>query len=206
MTDYVEIVWRRNRGWPWPEDSWGLTPMYGEDGWCPVCGVPQHSQRGPLVLQKRGLTPVGAWVPHWQSDAYCLEESLRDRGENLGLVFREVASPSGDLLDAVQVMIQPSEREWFDPAQLTRRIESVHSVAGEACPACGVWKWMPVGMDILPPPPPSLLADTPPVIASPEWFGAGYASFRQIVWRRDVAEFLIDSGPKDFRLQEIRSN
>lgn len=36
MNDYVEIVLRRNRGWPWPEDSWGLSPMYGEDGWCRV--------------------------------------------------------------------------------------------------------------------------------------------------------------------------
>lgn len=34
MTEYVELHLERNRGWPWPEDSWGLTPTFGEDGWC----------------------------------------------------------------------------------------------------------------------------------------------------------------------------
>lgn len=32
MNEYVELYLKRNRGWPWPEDSWGLTPMFGEDG------------------------------------------------------------------------------------------------------------------------------------------------------------------------------
>lgn len=42
--------------------------MYGEDGWCRACGVPQRAQCGSMVLQRKGLTVAGAWVPNWQFD------------------------------------------------------------------------------------------------------------------------------------------
>lgn len=204
MNDYVEIVLRRNRGWPWPEDSWGLMPIYGEDGWCRVCGVPQHPQSGSIVLQSRGLTVSGAWVPNWQFDVYCMESEFGARAEaDFGLTFRSVRSPKGEL-DAVQVIIDSSQDQWFRPGDLDRLISPIHGVASEECAVCGIVRWMPVGMDTLPPPPVELLASEPPVVASPEWFGAGYRSFRQIIWRRDVAVFMLSVGPKDFRIQELR--
>src|SRR4051794_23741614 len=77
MTDFVELYVKRNRGWPWPEDSWGLTPMFGEDGWCRYCGVPLRAQCASLVLQRKSVTAVeGAWVPNWQFDAICVEQRL----------------------------------------------------------------------------------------------------------------------------------
>jgi hypothetical protein len=51
---------KRNRGWPWPENSYGLTPLFGEDGWCRSCGVPRHPQTGSLILQRKSFKVRGA--------------------------------------------------------------------------------------------------------------------------------------------------
>ncbi len=204
MSDYVEIVLRRNRGWPWPENSWGLTPMYGEDGWCHTCGVPKRAQTGPIVLQRKGLKIEGAWVPNWQFDVYCLAPAIADAAsERFGIGLRPIASVTEPIIDASQVAIDSTAEPWFDLADLNRLIASIHGHASETCSECGVTRWMPVGMDVLPGPPDSVMAEQPAVVASPEWFGAGKQSFRQILWRRDVADFLLASSPKDFKLQEV---
>lgn len=133
-----------------------------------------------------------------------MESDFRARAEaDFGLTFRSVRSPKGEL-DAVQVVIDSSQDKWFLPGELDKLISPIHGVASEECAVCGIVRWMPVGMDILPPPPVEVLASEPPVVASPEWFGAGYQSFRQVVWRRDVADFMLSVGPKDFRIQELR--
>lgn len=204
MSDYVEIVLRRNRGWPWPESSWGLTPMFGEDGWCKACGLPQHPQSGSVVLQRRGLTPTGGWVPHWQFDVYCLDSRLVElAARTFDLNFRSIFAPTGEEYAAQQIIIQSTAQEWFDPEEIELLIAPIHGVDFDRCSACGQRRWMPVGMDVLPVPPPSVFRAKPPVVASPEWFGAGFQSFRQIVWRRDVAEFLVQHAPKDFKTQEL---
>lgn len=204
MSDYVEIIPRRNRSWPWPEDSWGLTPMYGEDGWCHTCGVPKHAQTGSIVLQRKGLKIEGAWVPNWQFDVYCLAPAIAvAASDRFGIGLRSIASASEQAIDASQVVIESSTAPWFDVTVLNRLIAPIHGRASETCSACGVTRWMPVGMDVLPGPPASVVAAQPAVAASPEWFGAGKQSFRQILWRRDIAEFLLASSPKDFKLQEV---
>jgi len=203
MSSYVEIVLQRNRGWPWPEDSWGLSPMFGEDGWCRSCGVPKHPQSGSIVLQKRGLTVEGGWVPNWQFDVYCLARDLANgAADRFGLELRPVASAAGPSLPAGQIIIASSRAAWFDPRDLTRLISPIHGVAFETCQECGTTRWLPVGMDVLPMPPTEVVVEEPPVIASPERFGAGKQSFRQILWRRDVAEFLAAASPKDFQIQD----
>lgn len=204
MTDYLEIVLRRNRGWPWPESSWGLAPMFGEGGWCKACGLPQHPQSGSVVLQRKGLTPTGGWVPNWQFDVYCLDSSLAERAaSDFGLEFRPILTPTGEEYAAQQVVIQSTVQEWFDPEEIEWRIAPIHGVGFEICSICERRRRMPVGMDVLPMPPSSVFATRPPVVASPEWFGAGFQSYRQIVWRRDVAEFLVREAPKDFKTQEL---
>ncbi|MDF1605809.1 hypothetical protein [Nocardioides sp. YIM 152315] len=204
MTDYVEIVLRRNRGWPWPEDSWGLTPMSGEDGWCRDCGIPKHAQTGSIMLQRKGLRIEGGWVPNWQFDVYCLAQDLAEEaqrrfrgGTSLGCLDR-----SGTI-GASQIVIESSTGPCFRSADLERLIGQIHEVSSTTCTACGTTRWMPVGMDALPLPSESILDGNLLVVASPEWFGAGMQSFRQILWRRDVAEFLVAISPKDFKIQEI---
>lgn len=204
MNNYVEIVLRRNRGWPWPEDSWGLTPMFGESGWCRSCGVPKHPQTGSIVLQQKGLKIEGGWVPNWQFDVYCLAQPLAlEARERFKVQLMPVASVSGPNLEASQIFIPSSTTPWFDRSELTRLIAPIHGEASETCGECDVTRWMPVGMDVLPMPPADVFIDQPAVIASPEWFGAGKQSFRQILWRPDIAQFLVASSPKDFKIQKV---
>lgn len=204
MSNYVEIILRRNRGWPWPESSWGLTPMYGQEGWCHVCGVPRHPQTGSVILQRKGLKIEGAWVPNWQFDVYCMAQPIAKAAqEQFGIGLRPVTSVGQAPLDASQIIIESSPGPWFNTEDLERVIRPIHGDSFETCTECGITRWMPVGMDVLPPPPAGVLAPEPPVLASPEWFGAGKRSFRQILWRRDVADFLLENSPKDFKIQEL---
>jgi hypothetical protein len=201
MIDYVEIVTRRFRGYPWPDDSWGLTPMYGSEGWCRSCGVPQGDQTGSIVLRAKSFPRVaGCWVPNWQFDAYCLEAGIaKDAAHRFGIGLRDIewrGTPGGS---ACQVVIPPAAVAWFDPNDLERIIEPIHGAASNRCDECGVGRWLPVGMDVLPSPPSALIAGEPAVIVSKEWFGDGKQSFRKFLWRRDVAEFLVESSPRDFR-------
>jgi len=206
MADYVELTLRRNRGWPWPEESWGLTPMYGADGWCHSCGVPKHEQVGSLVLQGKGMAKAeGAWVPNWLFDAYCLDARTADAAvERFSLELLPVLwhgrRPDGD---AMQIVARSSAQSWFEPEWLSKLTSSVHGVAGATCPDCRVWRWMPVGMEDLQLPPANVFKGDPAVVASPEWFGDGAQAFRQILWRRDLAQLLLKVSPRDFKLQEV---
>lgn len=205
MNGYVELLFHRNRGWPWHEDSWGLTPMYGEDGWCHECGVPKHPQTGSIVLQRKGLRITGGWVPFWQYDVYCLEQSLAEEAQKrFAVELRPVAFPRQGDVQASQIVINSSSVPWFDPADLFLATTAIHGEACEKCPVCGVTRWMPVGMDdLLMRPPQSVFENQPLAVASPEWFGAGVQCFRQLLWRRDFADFLVGCAPKDFGIQEI---
>jgi hypothetical protein len=213
MRDFVELSPRRNRGWPWPEDSWGLTPMFGEDGWCRSCGVPRHGQSGNLVLQRKGLDSIdGAWMPNWQFDVLCLERGLAERiADRFRVELRDVHWRGGAPGEAKQIVALTVGEAWFDHAQLHQKLLSAHGNAGTLCPECRVWRWMPLGFSPVPPltdevlPP---LLDVPglkdvDVGASPEWFGDGWQAFRQIVVRRELAQIVVDASPHDFRIQEV---
>lgn len=206
MMEYVAITLRRNRGWPWPEDSWGLTPMFGEDGWCRICGVPMHEQTGSIVLQRSGLSTIaGAWVPYWQYDVYCLEATLAaEAAARFGVELRPVEWPRSPAGEVKQIVIRSTAHPWFNPREIAERVSRVHGEASEYCGACGLKRWLPVGMVDLPVPPPTTFAADPAVVASPEWFGAGAQSFRQILWRSDFADFLVAASPKDFMIQNLR--
>ena len=79
-SEYVTLVLKRNRGWPWPESAF-MDSMYGEGGWCHRCGTPLVEQNGPVVLQKRARPVKGAWVPHWAWESFCVDLDLADRIE-----------------------------------------------------------------------------------------------------------------------------
>ena len=206
MMDFVELTLRRNRGWPWPESSWGLTPMFGEDGWCHSCGVPCRPQCGLLVLERKGFPEgvEGAWVPNWQFDAICIERRLAKAAtQQFDLVLRAVDWHGPAPGEAVQVVVPSTGERWFDSEELHRAAVAQHGTAGAVCPECGVWRWMPLAFGTLPP-----LRITPPlrdeaVAASPEWFGDGHKAFRQILVRRELAERIAQASPRDFKVSEV---
>ena len=203
--DYVDLYWKRNRGWPWPEDSLGLTPMYGEDGWCKTCAIPNRPQSGSLVLQRKGLTDgQGAWTPHWRYDAICLEVGLADRvSTNFDVELRDVEWSATSPASAMQIVAHSAGESWFDADALRKASVERYGTDGRNCRECGRWKWMPLVFGLLPEL--TIVGDlgSADVIASPEWFGDGRKAFRQLLVRRELAELIAGSSPKDFRAQSV---
>ena len=202
--DYVELCLKRNRGWPWPEDSWGLTPMFGKDGWCHACGVPRGPQTGSIVLQHKGLKVEGAWVPNWRFDVICLEASLADdvvSRYHLSLLNIEWHGASTSA--ARQIVVPSVGDRWFNPDELREKTIQRHGTAGACCVECGTWRWMPLPFGMLPPLRITPALDGVDIAASPEWFGDGWRAFRQILVRRELAEMLVAASPKDFKIRKV---
>ena len=213
VSDFVELM-IGNRGWPWPSDSWGLTPMFGEDGWCHSCGTPRHAQSGPLILQRKGVESVeGAWAPYWQHDVICMDQSLTDAvTARFSVDVRPVEWPRTPAGAAFQIVVPTVGDAWFDHDELRVATIEAHGTAGATCVECGVWRWMPLAfMDRdgerqgrwLPP-----LRITPAlgevdIAASPEWFGDGMSSHRQVLVRRELAEMLAAASPRRCWVREV---
>lgn len=199
-TSYLLLDLKRNRGWPWPESSWGLTPMYGESGWCHSCGIPKGPQIGSLVLQKRGpRVEGGAWIPNWRFDSVCLEGAL---GSNLvdkfDLELRDIEwHPKDPGRQASQLLIPMTHEKWFAEADLEKVISSRHwNGSGKRCSECGTWRWFPMPFDSLPAIRYEFAGETRPIVASREWFGDGWQAFRLIAVRIDLATALTASARK----------
>lgn len=211
MRDFVELSLKRNRGWPWPESDWGLTPMFGDDGWCRACGVPRRGQTGSLILQRKNFKVAGAWIPNWQFDAICMEAKLADQIErNFRVDLINVEWHASSPGRARQIIAPTVGQRWFDADQLRARVIAGHGGPGAACADCGVWRWFPLAFDPIPPlqsqvlPP---LLEVPEfaefdVVASPEWFGDGMRAFRQLLVRRELASVLVEASPRDFTIAE----
>jgi hypothetical protein len=204
MTNFVQLYWKKNRGWPWPEDSWGLSPMFGPEGWCHSCGVPRHEQNGSLALERKGLKVEGAWTPYWRFDAICLEQSLADEVAGKFRVSMLPVRWHGTAPGEASQIVVPSVGEaWFDSDGLREKAIERHGTAGATCPECGVWRWMPLTFGMLPPLKVEL-SDDVDIAASPEWFGDGWKAFRQILVRRELAELIAKASPRDFKVQKVR--
>lgn len=201
---FVEMVLRRNRGWPWPDDSWGLTPMFGEDGWCRACGTPLSEQIGSLRLQRKGMQAArGAWIPNWRFDAICLDAALAEEVRaRFPVSLLPLKWPRGEDAGAFQLVVPSGDVAWFDRDELGAAARARHGTDGARCGRCGTWRWMPLEGDLLPPlcvPGRELCGDA---VASPEWFGDGCQSFRQILVRRSLGELLVHASPRDFLLRD----
>lgn len=205
MTAFVQLYLKRNRGWPWPEDSWGLTPMFGEGGWCRSCGVPRVPQSGSLVLQSKGLSgAVGAWVPNWRFDAICLGPDVADKVmHRFDVNLRKVEWHHSSQGEAYQIVAPTVGDSWFDRDQLRESALNLHRTSGAACAECGVWRWMPLAFGNLPPLKVRPELGDVDVAASPEWFGDGWKAFRQIIVRRELAEVIVANSKKDFKIQPV---
>ncbi|MEM8707206.1 MAG: hypothetical protein AAGE98_12165 [Actinomycetota bacterium] len=201
----IHLVRKRNRGWPWPETTFGLSSMYGDDGWCAKCGVPNRPQTGAMTLQAKGFAGVaGAWTPNWRHDTVCVDADLAQQiKERFDLELRPVTwigRSAADRPPAWQLMIPVAESPWFDPEQLASVLEAQHGVAGATCPECGVWRWMPMSLSGLLVPAIDEL-DGVDAIAGPEWFGDGLKAFRETAFSPALAELISSTSPRDYRLR-----
>jgi hypothetical protein len=155
------------------------------------------------VLQRRGFARVeGAWVPNWQFDAICLEQSLAETaGARFALDLLPVAWHGNPPGAAMQILVPSVGDAWFDPDELRDRTLARHEDSGAECAECGIWRWLPLPSDELP----SLRMESFPegvdIAASPEWFGDGWQAFRQILVRRQLAGLIAGTSPRDFRIR-----
>jgi hypothetical protein len=202
MSEYVVLEPRRNRGWPSPEASYGLTPMFGEDGWCHSCGVPKHPQTGSLTLQRKGLAKAtGAWMPNWIFDTYCLDQAIAEEVRGRFRVdLRPVAWAGKDQhgAEVQQIVVPTVGPAWFDQDELRERVIARHGTAGATCAGCGIWRWLPLPFESWPPLRIDLSSAESDVAASPEWFGDGWKAFRHVLFRRELAELIAKASPRDF--------
>lgn len=205
--DFVQLYWKRNRSWPRPEDSWGLDSLYGPTGWCHTCGTPKHEQTGQLHLAAEGMAPpLGAWVPNWLFDTLCvgIDDSVSAQIEGFSVELRDVVWVGSSPGATKQVVVPTVGKRWFDEEELRRRVVERHGAPGTLCPACGTWRWMPLTFGLLPPLKLDFSAVESDTVASPEWFGDGKQSYRQVLVRRELAEFLAAASPKDFKIRAVQ--
>jgi hypothetical protein len=207
---YFELGGDRVRGRPWPPEGW-RSEVWGEDGWCRVCGTPNGPQTGRLTLDGRGMRSFGGWWPVSWRDGVCLVKAVADAAvKRFGVEVVDVVWRGKGPGPAAQLVVPVSDRAWFDPERLDAASVAAHSVPGVVCPGCGVKRWKPLAFN----PPPGLAGRLPemvvepdlswgPVAASPEWFGDGLNSYRQILVRSDFGEFLGGASTRDFRMLSI---
>lgn len=107
----------------------------------------------------------------------------------------------------MQIVAPTVGQKWFDADELRDMAIQQHGTAGERCEGCGTWRWMPLAFGLMPPELPPLRPDEEwdrfDVVASPEWFGAGKRSFRQVLVRRRLGELIATSSPKDFKMVAV---
>lgn len=180
--------------------------MYGEGGWCRSCGVPLRPQCGSLVLERRGFAEGvrGTWVPNWQLDALCLEQSLAAQiSEQFDVEVRSIGWHGAPPGEASQIVLPSGGDPWFDPEELRHATIERHGTDGATCRGCGVWRWMPLGFGSLPPLRRAPAVGGADVAASPEWFGDGWQAFRQVLVRRPLAELIAAASPRDLFVREV---
>lgn len=206
MEDFVYLVENRHRGWPWPEESWGMTPMFGESGWCRSCGVPNRPQLGGVVLSGGGSKLKGVWVPNLRFDAFCVGGDVVEKvSSRFGLNLLPVGSPRSAPGGAMQIVVPTLGEQWYGREELEKAALRRHRTSGALCLECGTWRWMPLPVDNLPHPLLGARFGSVDVAGSPEWFGDGMQSFRQILFRRSLAEILTEASPREFEIAEIGS-
>lgn len=190
--DFVALTSRFTSGWPWPDDSWGLSPMYGDDGWCHACGIPAREQSGSLILRAAKFPTSHFWMPNWQFDALCVRlEAAAAIIDKFNLRTMPVQQPKLADTGVVQLLPVVTAAAWYDVDRLRSLATARHGNTGSRCSSCGTWRWLPLSNAELPAPHAAATETSEAFIASPEWFGSGMSAHRQLLFRRPLGEALV---------------
>lgn len=206
--DWVALSPRFTPGWPWPEDSYGLDPLYGERGWCRGCGTPFGEQTGSLVLQGSKFPKADVWMPNWLFDVVCVSAPVATEIRNrFDVTLRAVHKPRTGPTGAQQLVPVRTAAPWYREEELAHAVRSRHARynggrTGATCPGCGRWKWLPVTEGEAPILAGPLSSDAH-VIASPESFGDGLKSFRHLLFRRELGEMLVAANRRQWSVVEV---
>ena len=182
--------------------------MFGPEGWCRGCGTPLVEQSGPLVMQGRKFPTAAVWMPNWRFDVVCISAEMAPEVKNrfrvdLGDVHKPRNGPTG----AKQLRVEVTSRAWYRPDDLSRAVLARHhryegERTGARCAACTRWRWLPVSESdaaIIG----AAVVSERDVIASPEVFGDGLKSFRHLLFRRELGEYLLAAAPRMWSSTEV---
>lgn len=206
--EWVALTTRFTSGWPWPEDSYGMDPMFGADGWCHSCGTALSPQIGPLTVQGSKFPSANLWMPNWQFDVVCVSSDVADAiRDRFAVTLGEVHKPRSGATEVMQLLPTVTAEAWYRPRPLARAVRTQHKKndgrrTGSRCDSCGTWKWLPVlegKVPILS----QVLATESDVIASPEVFGDGLKSFRHLLFRRELGEKLVAANPRSWSVVPV---
>lgn len=148
--DWVALTPRSTPGWPWPEESYGLGPMYGDDGWCRGCGTPLVEQSGSLVIQGSKFPSAEVWMPNWLYDVVCVSAAVADEiSGRFAVDLGEVHKPRKGQTGVKQVLATQTLEPWHQPHELADAVRARHGQhygnrTGSSCDRCGRWKWLPI--------------------------------------------------------------
>jgi len=207
-SDWVALDFRVTTGWPWPEQSWGLEAMYGEDGWCHSCGTPKHEQTGHLTLQGSGFPSAPVFIPNWQFNAICLDAATAAHvASRFNVNMLEVHKPRTSDTGVHQLLPSVTSEPWYDSDALRRVVTAQHrqhhgDTAGTTCSGCSRWRWLPVSEGSVAPAPDALVGPSD-LIASPETFGDGWNTFRHLLLSRALGEALFAANRRTFSIREV---
>lgn len=206
LTDWVALSPRFTPGWPWPEDSYGLGPMYGDQGWCRGCGTPLDEQTGALVMQGSTFPSADVWMPNWLSDVVCVSARVAaDITERFNVGLGDVHKPRKGRTGAKQILPTQTVEPWHPQEHLAQAVRARHGArTGSSCGHCGRWKWLPVSEGEAPIAASALSSASSDALASPEIFGDGLSSFRHLLFRRPLGETLMAASPRNWDLVEVQ--
>lgn len=208
-SQWVALTTRFTPGWPWPENSYGMDPRYGEDGWCRGCGTPLREQVGPLTIHGSKFPSSPVWMPNWTGDVVCVSaEVAAEIQRRLAVQLRDVHTPRQGATGAMQVIPSVTRGDWYDRDDLAKAIVARHGrwngdQIGNTCESCDRWKWLPISDDEATIRSSSLNDDLGDVIASPEDFGDGLNSFKHLLFKRPLGAFLAAAHPKHWSVVEV---
>ena len=206
--DWVALSPRFTSGWPWPEDSYGLGQMYGDDGWCRGCGTPLVEQSGALVIQGSKFPSAEVWMPNWLFDVVCVSAAVADDLQGrFAIHLGEVQKPRKGPTGVKQILPAPTVEPWYRQEALAQAVRARHGQhngdrTGSTCDHCGRWKWLPVSENEAPLVGTALVSDSD-VISSPETFGDGLKSLRHLLFRRPLGETLVAASPRNWDLVDV---
>lgn len=207
MSEWVALATKLTPGWPWPESSWGLEPRFGADGWCRGCGTPLHEQTGSLVIQGSKFPTSGVWMPNWSYDVVCVSAAVAEVvADKFRVEMRDVCKPKSGPTGFKQLMPEVSQKRWYDEAVLKSIIPVKHPLddsVGSRCSTCSTWRWLPVSEGDAHIFSAALDDVESDVAASPEWFGSGWSSMRNLLFRRELAEALVTANAKHWSIVDV---
>jgi hypothetical protein len=148
-------------------------------------------------------------MPNWLFDVVCVSLELgQEISERFAVQLREVRKPRGGGAWARQLIPLMTPGTWYDSTDLASAVIARHgqhsgTQTGAQCSVCQTWRWLPVIEGAAPVRLQPLTDAKSDVVASPEVFGDGLASYRHLLFRRPLGEFLERAHPGVWSIVEV---